>query len=83
MSTRLFLATALLASVIAMPALAGHCPADVKALDHALSKMSMTATEMSEVKKLRDKGQALHKSGNHKKSQKVLARAMRMVLNSQ
>ncbi len=82
MSKRLFLAAAL-ATVIATPVLAGHCPADVKAIDHALSKMSLPAAQMTEVKALRDEGDALHKAGKHKESTNVLAKAMRMILVSQ
>ena len=82
MSKHMFLATAL-ASFIAMPAWAGHCPADVKAIDHALSKMSVPAAQMTEVKALRDEGSALHKASKHKESTNVLAKAMRMILVSQ
>jgi hypothetical protein len=32
--------------------------------------------------KLRDEGEALHKAGNHQESVKVLAKAMRIILNS-
>ncbi|MDP6708404.1 MAG: hypothetical protein QF893_18840 [Alphaproteobacteria bacterium] len=75
MSKGTFLAAAL-ATVIATPALAGHCPADVKAIDHALSKMSIPAAKMTEVKALRDEGDALHKAGKKKQSTDVLAMAM-------
>ena len=82
MSKHLFLAVAL-AAVITTPALAGHCPADVKAIDHATSKMSLPAPKMTEIKALRDEGDALHKAGKHKESMNVLAKAMRMTLESQ
>ena len=81
MNKRLFLAAAL-AVFVATPALAGHCPADVKAIDAALANMSLPAAKMTEVKALRDKGDALHKAGKHKKSTNTLAKAMRILLMS-
>ncbi len=77
----IFLAAAV-AIALSSPASAGHCPADVKAIDNALAKMSVPKAQMTEVKTLRDKGAALHKSGKHGESVTVLAQAMRMILNS-
>lgn len=61
-------------SFISGPALAGHCPKDVKKIEAAMSKLSkekkMMATEMSA------KGLALHKAGKHGESLKVLHEAM-------
>ena len=82
MIKRIVLASAL-AIAFATPALAGHCPADVKAIDNALAKMSIPAAQMSEVKALRDQGDAEHKAGNHGASVNTLAKAMRLILNSQ
>ena len=81
MRKRLFLA-AVLAVFVATPALAFHCPADVKAIDAALGKMSLPAAKMTEVKALRDTGEALHKAGKHKESTDALAKAMRMLLTN-
>ncbi len=81
MSKRLILAAAL-AAFVATPALAGHCPADVKAIDAGLAKMSLSAAKMSEIKALRNKGNAQHKAGQHKQSTNTLAKAMRMLLTS-
>ncbi len=82
MIKRIVLASAL-AIAFATPALAGHCPVDVKAIDNGLAKMSVPAAQMSEVKALRDKGDAEHKAGSHGDSVKNLAKAMRIILNSQ
>ena len=82
MIKRIVLASAL-AIAFATPALAGHCPADVKAIDNALAKMSIPAAQMSEVKALRDQGDAEHKAGKHGASVSTLAQAMRLILNSQ
>lgn len=78
-----FLLGAVLASVIALPAWANHCPLDIKAIDHAMAKMSLPAATMTQVKALRDQGEALHKAGKHKESTDVLSKAMRMILESQ
>ena len=82
MIKRIVLASAL-AIAFATPALAGHCPADVKAIDNALAKMSVPKAQMSEVKALRDQGDAEHKAGQHGASVKTLAQAMRLILNNQ
>ena len=56
------------------PALAAHCPKDVKKIQAAMSKLDkgkmMTAKEMS------DKGMALHKAGKHGEAIKVLHKEM-------
>ena len=78
---RLLLAGALVVALSA-PALAFHCPADVKAIDAAMSKVSLNASQSSEVKQLRDEGESLHKSGSHTEAQLALAKAMRIVLTN-
>ena len=74
--------TALLSAAIAVvaggfitaPALAGHCPKDVKKINAAMSRMD--AKKMSMAKEAADKGLALHKAGKHGESLKVLHEAM-------
>lgn len=66
--------------LVATPALAFHCPKDVKAIDAALAKQGASAS--SKVKALRDEGEQLHKAGKHKASVGKLAEAMRMLLGS-
>lgn len=82
MRMHLILAAAL-AAVMATPAWAGHCPADVKAIDHALANMSLPEATTTEVKALRDEGESLHEAGKHAESTDVLSKAMRMILESQ
>jgi hypothetical protein len=65
------------------PALAFHCPADVKAIDNALPKSNMSAAQKAEVTELRNQGEAQHKAGNHKEAVDTLAKAMRTILNAQ
>ena len=76
------LIAATLLMIASAPAMAFHCPADVKAIDHALSKANLNDMQMSDVKKLRDEGEALHNAGKHKEAVDTLAKAMRMILNS-
>ena len=60
---------------ISAPALAGHCPKDVKKINAAMSKM--VDKKMSMAKDVAAKGLALHKSGNHGESLKILHAAMK------
>jgi hypothetical protein len=64
-------------------ALAFHCPADMKKIDAALAKSpKLSAQQMSDVKKYRADGEALHKAGKHQDSVDTLAKAMK-ILNIQ
>lgn len=75
MFKKLFAVLTLLA--FSVPAVASHCPKDVKAIDAALEKgTSLTAEQVAEVKKLRDEGQELHNTGKHKESVEALHKAM-------
>jgi hypothetical protein len=64
-------------------AYAFHCPADMKKIDAAMAKNpSLSAAQMTEVKKYRAEGEALHKAGKHQESVDTLAKAMK-ILNVQ
>lgn len=56
------------------PALAAHCPKDVKKIKAAMSKMD--DKKMSMAKDAADKGLALHKAKKHGEAIKVLHAAM-------
>lgn len=61
-------------------AFAFHCPADMKKIDEALAKNpSLSAADMTEVKKYRADGEASHKAGKHQDSVDTLAKAMKML----
>jgi len=61
-------------------ALAFHCPSDMKAIDEALAKNpKLSEAQMTEVKKYRAEGEALHKAGKHQESVDTLARAMKIL----
>ena len=64
-------------------ALAFHCPKDMAKIDAALGKHpKLSAQQMSDVKKYRADGEALHKAGKHQESVDTLAKAMK-ILNIQ
>ncbi len=65
---------AFIAVGFASPALASHCPKDVKLIDAALAEQSN-----AEAKTLRDQGDALHKAGKHKESEDALHKAMEIL----
>ena len=60
-------------------AFAFHCPADMKAIDAALPKATLTDAQMAEVKKYRADGEALHKAGKHQESVDTLAKARKLL----
>jgi hypothetical protein len=67
-----------LAAVLALgstAALAGRCPADMKAIDAALPKAKLNVARTAEVKKLRAEGEQLHKAGKHAESMAALGKA--------
>lgn len=74
------LATAAVLALLATPALAAHCPKDVKAIDAALAKAKLGDADKAKVKALRDEGESLHKSKKHKESVGKLSEAMRIIL---
>ena len=73
---------AALAFALAAPAFAGHCPADAKAIDHALSILEVSEDIRAQVIALRDEGMALHNAGTHANAQDIMSEAMRLLLNS-
>ncbi|MCR8546802.1 hypothetical protein M4578_03100 [Salipiger sp. P9] len=76
--TRFTLATVL--CLAASPALAFHCPADMKKIDAALAAgTSLSDSELVQVRTLRATGETQHKAGDHAASVKTLADAMRLL----
>lgn len=74
------LRVALLAALMLVSgaAFASRCPGDMKKIDEALAKNpKLTEAQMTEVKKQRSEGEALHKAGKHKESEEVLGKAMK------
>jgi hypothetical protein len=67
----LFAAFALASSV----AFANSCPKEMKAIDAALPKAKLSASQKSEVQKLRADGEKFHKEGKHSESMASLNKA--------
>ena len=70
---------ALALSVVASPALAGHCPRDVKKIDAALAGAQLSAADLATVMALRDTGEKEHNKGSHGKSIGALHEAMELL----
>jgi hypothetical protein len=65
---------------VAGSAAAMHCPMDMKKIDEALAKNpSISSAQLSEVKKLRAEGEALHNAGKHQESVNTLGKAMQIL----
>jgi hypothetical protein len=72
--------TAVLITGFGSAAFASSCPKDMKAIDAALAeKPQLNAAQMSEVAKLRESGEAKHKSGDHAGSVADLHKAMQIL----
>ena len=64
------------ALVFTSPAFAGSCPIKLSMIDKALS--AGLVINAKEVKALRDKGEALHNSGDHTGSVAILNKAIKL-----
>ncbi|MBI4185128.1 MAG: hypothetical protein HY521_14150 [Proteobacteria bacterium] len=75
MLKRILLA-AVASAFLAGPALASSCPRHMKTVDDKLAtNPTLSAAQMSEVKKYRAEGETQHKAGKHKESLDALAKA--------
>jgi len=68
--------------ILSAPAFAGHCPRDARSIDGALAKVTLSDELSTQVEKLKTDGMALHSSGDHAGSEKMLAEAMRLILDN-
>lgn len=74
------LCTMIILVLFASPALAAHCPKDVKVIDAALEKgTELSEEQLAQVKKLRDDGEELHNAGKHGESLEALHEAMDLI----
>ena len=58
---------------------ANSCPREMKAIDEALPKAKLSASQTDEVKKLRAEGEKLHKEGKHAESMAALDKAKKIL----
>lgn len=74
--------TILVASLFALTstsAFAFSCPKNIKAIDAALPKATLSDAQKADVKKYRDEGESLHKAGKHSDSLAALAKAEKIL----
>lgn len=71
---KMFIAAGLFV-VLASPIHAFQCPADMAAIDAALTTASLSDEQMAKVRELRATGEAEHAAGNHQASVDALAEA--------
>ena len=64
---------------MAAPAYAFHCPADIAQIDAALPASTLSDADKAKVTELRDKGEQLHKAGQHQESVDTLTQAKAML----
>ena len=72
-------AATILSLALTGPALAFHCPADMKKIDEALKSTQLSGSALDQVKALRAQGEDEHKAGNHAASVATLAEAMQLL----
>lgn len=74
----LVLAVAIVA--LAAPALAFHCPLDMKKIDAALAQNPpLSGEQLAEVKERRADGERLHKAGDHAGAVETLGKALEIL----
>lgn len=66
-------------ALVSTGALAHRCPAEMKAIDAALTSAKLSEKDAAEVKKLRAEGESLHKAGKHKESTDELDKAKKIL----
>ena len=64
---------------LATPALANHCPMDMKKIEAAMKTTMADEATKKKVMELYNKGKAEHESGNHEASMKDLGEAMKLL----
>ena len=72
---RITTAFALTAVLMTSSALAGSCPRDMREIDAAMANSTLSMADMEKVQALRDRGEQLHKSGDHSGSVMALDEA--------
>ena len=74
------LGAAVMMVMLATPALAFHCPKDMAKIDAAMAdNPNISDADKAKVMELRQKGEELHKAGNHQESVDTLAEAMKIL----
>ncbi len=65
---------------LAGPALAYHCPVDMKKIDAALAQSpALSPEKLAEVKERRAEGERLHNAGDHRAAVESLGEALKIL----
>ena len=74
------LSAAALLAMLATPAFAFHCPADIAKIDAAMAaNPEISDEDKLKVEELRNKGELLHNSGDHQAAVDTLAEALQIL----
>lgn len=79
MKLTILLAAATMAFAAPALAAAGHCDADLKAVDAAMSKAKLSDADMAKVKAARTKADGLLKAGKDEECEKSLGDAQKLL----
>ncbi|HMB75301.1 MAG TPA: hypothetical protein VKN76_02790 [Kiloniellaceae bacterium] len=72
---RSFVSAIALFFLLATPAYAFHCPADIAQIDAALPNAELSEEEQAMVIELRNQGEDMHNAGQHQEAVDTLAQA--------
>ena len=74
------LSAAALLTLLAAPALAAQCPANIRQIDAALqSNTQLSAADKAKATELRNEGEKLHAAGQHQQSMDKLGEAKKIL----
>jgi hypothetical protein len=74
------LSVAALAALLAGPALAAQCPANIRQIDAALqANTQLSAADKAKATELRNDGEKLHAAGQHQQSMDKLSEAKKIL----
>ena len=79
MKLRVTLLAAALTTVVAIPAFAFQCPADIKRVEAAMAGTQLDHEQRAEVHRLHAEGQRLHSEGKHPEAMAALTKAMQIL----
>ncbi|HEX6978815.1 MAG TPA: hypothetical protein VF342_05910 [Alphaproteobacteria bacterium] len=66
-------------ALLATPALANQCPANMRQIDQAMASAQLSAADKEKVTQLRNEGEELHKAGKHAESMQKLSEAKQIL----
>ena len=77
---RRLLVVTILTVGLSTPSSAGHCPEDIKRIDEVVATAEgLSSEQLSEIMRLRNKGETWHEIGSHGVSIRALHKALKML----